>query len=311
MNRILIIVVTAMAFLAASCGKKMEKTAEGKVIKATVSMLAGKATILREGAPAPIAATPNMQLLPADMILTGDQSKLNIILENSGVIQIGPNSRVVLSSLYIKDGAADQKLSVRAGQVILGLKKLQKDAVFNVETPTAIAGVRGTSFMVNVQNSDANSAFPYFVKMEQARDIRTKVAVLSGAVEFIDAKDEKKSVLITQLRQAILEGDDFDNIKLMNIDRISLDQLNELRGFAELGKLKMKEISEEIGQVDPEIRQVLGTSLESKAGIKKAGTLDADEESKLKDASTKQQEIEKVNVKQKKEGKYLDDQGKW
>lgn len=311
MNRILITVAAALALLVASCGNKTEETANVKVMKATVSMMVGKVTILREGAAAPITAKPNMQILPADMVMTADKSKLNIILENSGVIQIGPNSKVVLSSLFIKDGAADQKLSVKAGQVVLGLKKLQKEAAFNVETPTAVAGVRGTSFMVNVQNSDENSAFPYFVKMEKKKSVTTKVAVLSGAVEFIDAKDEKKSVLITQLKQAILEGEDFENIKLMNIDRLSLDQLNELRGFAELSKLKMKEISEEISQVEPEIRQILGTSLDSKAGIKKAGTLDANQESKLKDATTKQQEIEKVNVKQKKEGKYLDDQGKW
>ncbi len=314
MKKILVPVLAFVLAFSFGCANKASETANAKLMKATVSLVIGNVSLLRDGSASPVKVKPNMQILPADMVITGANSKMNIVLEKSGVIQIGANSKVILSSLFVNDeGATEQKLSVKAGQVILGLKKLQKDSSFNVETPTAVAGVRGTSFMVNVQNSEENNAFPFFVKLENQKNVTTKVAVLSGAVELLDGKDDGKSVMITQLKQAILEGADFENIKLMNIDRLTLDQLNELRGFAEISKLKMNDITEEINQIDPEINQMLGTSLDSKAGIKKAGTGDVtSKESLLKDGvQAKEQVIEKVKVKQKQEGKYLDDQGSW
>lgn len=313
MKKILVSVMAIALVLSFGCAKKEASTANAKLMKATISLAIGNVVVLRDGAAGQMVAKLNMALQPADMIITGDKSKLNIVLENSGVVQIGPNSKVVLSALFLKDdGSSDQKIAVKAGQIILGLKKLKKDSAFNVETPTAVAGVRGTSFMVNVQENEDNNAFPFFVKLNNKKNVTTKIAVLAGAVELSDSKSTSKSVMINQLKQAVLQGADFDNVKIMNIDRLTLDQLSELRGFAEISKLKMQDITEEISQVDPEIKQMLKTDLTAKSEIKKATSDVSAQEKKLQDSITaKEKEIEKVKVKQKREGKYLQDQGSW
>jgi hypothetical protein len=313
MKKILVSFIALALVFSFGCAKKDASTVNAKLLKATVSLVIGEVVILRDNAAGQMAAKMNMELQPADMVITGDKSKLNIVLENSGVVQIGPNSKVVLSALFLRDdGSSDQKIAVKAGQIILGLKKLQKDSAFNVETPTAVAGVRGTSFMVNVQENEDNNAFPFFVKLNDKKNVTTKIAVLAGAVELSGGKSGSKTVMVNQLKQAVLQGADFDNVQVMNIDRLTLDQLSEIRGFAEISKLKMQDIAEEIGQVDPEIKQMLKTDLTTTSEIKKATSDVSAQEKKLQDSVTsKEQEIEKVKVKQKREGKYVQDQGSW
>jgi hypothetical protein len=308
------VVCLALA-LTFGCAKKADQSAQqnaGSILKATVSVVLGSATILRDSVPGMIKATVNMQLLPEDMVITGPASRLNLVIENSGVIQIGPESKVVMSSLLKRsDGTADQKMMVKAGKVILGLKKLQKDSVFDVETPTAVAGVRGTSFMVNVSEEQDN-AFPYFVKLEDQKQVKTEVAVLAGAVELSGQKEGEK-VMVNSLKMAILQGSDFANVKVVDIDRLYLNELQEVKGFAEIRKLQMDEITEEIATVEPQIKAVLKKDLKTSAEIKKVRPTDVSgQESKLQDGVKAQdKEIEKVKTKQKREGKYLDDGSAW
>jgi len=315
MKKLMTLAVAAALIISFGCAKKAEQAAEnaGTLLKATISLAMGTVTILRDGVPGAIKAAVNTQLLPDDMVVTGPASRMNIVIENSGVIQIGANSKVVMSTLLKKsDGTADQKVLVKAGRVILGLKKLQKDSVFDVETPTAVAGVRGTSFMVNVSEEEDN-AFPYFVKLDDQKRVKTEVAVLAGAVEISGQEPGEKSVMVNSLKMAILQGSDFDNIKIVDIDRLSLNELQEIKGFAEIRKLQMDEITEEIATVEPQIKASLKKDLKTSSEIKKVRPTDVSgQESQLKDGVQAQdKEIEKVKTKQKREGKYLDDGAAW
>ncbi|MFC1504248.1 FecR domain-containing protein, partial [Spirochaetota bacterium] len=73
---------------------------------------------------------------------------------------------------------------VEKGQILTSLKKLKKNEQFNVTTPTAIAGVRGTSFMVNATSKTS------------------KISVLTGSVQVTKGK---KSVLVNQMKEIAVE----------------------------------------------------------------------------------------------------------
>lgn len=283
-----------------------------KLLRASVSMVIGDVTVLRENIPGKQDVKLNMNLLPDDVILTGEGGKLSIVLEDSGVIRISENSRVILASLFENgEGGKDHRLRVEAGKVVLGLKKLQKHSSFNVETPTAVAGVRGTSFMVDVQD-EPQHAFPYFVKLEEEREIVTRVAVLAGAVEFIDAESDD-SRMIDSLKQAILVGSDFENVRVVDIDRLALNEMEEIKDFAEIRKLKMDEITEEISEVEPAIREQFQADLRTETEIKKTSNPDAavSEDQLKEDVEVQEQQIERVNTRDEREGRYLEDQGAW
>ena len=313
MKKLFILILVSVSFVALSCNKSTsDQMNAAKTLTAKVSLVMGQATILRANTPGKIAVKIGLQLLPEDVVMTGPGSKLNITLKNSGVVRVGQNSKIIMSSLLKKDdGNSEQKINVQAGKIILGLKKLQKNSSFDVETPTAVAGVRGTSFMVDVQENE-NNAFPYFVKVNQKKNITTKVAVLAGAVEFSTPEGEKP-VMVKSLKEATLQGSDFDNIKIVDIKRLSLEQLNEIKDFAEIKKLKMNEITAEISEVEPEVQEMLQTDLKTTSTIKKAKTSDMQsKEKQLKDSIKMQdKKIEKVKTSTKRDGKYLEDSSAW
>ena len=313
MRKILTIMVVALLAFTFACGNntEMEQDAAQKIRKATVTYALGDAYILRENDPGKTAIKLNMQLQPNDMVVTGSGGNVKIVIEDQGVIQISQNSKVVMSSLLLnEDGSADQKLMVKAGKVVLGLKKLQKNSTFDVETPTAVAGVRGTSFMVSVEEEE-NNAFPFFVKVNPEKNLTTKVAVLAGSVE-LGNDDSQKTHMINPLKMAILEGSDFANVRIVDIERLYLNALQEIKGFAEIQKLKMDEITEEISSIEPQIRAV-HKKLNTTSEIKKATTIDLEaQEKKLQDdIEAQEKEIESVKTKQKREGKYLEDGAAW
>ena len=71
-------------------------------------------------------------------------------------------------------------LKLEIGDLIVDVKKLNRESSFVVESELGVAGIRGTQFGLS---ADAGS---------------TELAVLEGSVEFLDAESKAKSVETTQ-----------------------------------------------------------------------------------------------------------------
>lgn len=115
----------------------------------------GKVDILREGAFPAITVKAQDQVYPRDIIRTKSASKAEIIFKDNTVLQIAQRSRIDISEYYTGDtGKSVIKLS--RGQVKAVVDKnvtkrisLAPDANrFEIQTPNAVAGVRGTEFHV-------------------------------------------------------------------------------------------------------------------------------------------------------------------
>jgi len=115
----------------------------------------GKVDILREGAFPAITVKAQDQVYPRDIIRTKSASKAEIIFKDNTVLQIAQRSRIDISEYYTGDtGKSVIKLS--RGQVKAVVDKnvtkrisLAPDANrFEIHTPNAVAGVRGTEFHV-------------------------------------------------------------------------------------------------------------------------------------------------------------------
>ena len=81
------------------------------------------------------------------------------------------------------------------------LKKLSKEKYFSINTPTAVVGVRGTTFMVTAEQS------------EKYKPVAIKIAVLSGKVELGNAENPEEKVLVEELTQGHLPGPDFAKLR--------------------------------------------------------------------------------------------------
>lgn len=145
-------------------------------LTATVIQAAGKVAYRQAGGGALIPVQVNVtQLTSGDTIITGPSSKVTVRVNGrSGPadgahpvqteIEIGPRARVVMTKLFtdLTSGNEDITIGVAEGQVISNVRRIDPNSErFAVETPTAIAAVRGTKFLTDVawKGSVANVGF--------------------------------------------------------------------------------------------------------------------------------------------------------
>ena len=128
-------------------------------------------------------------------IMTGANSEADLLLTTGSLAKVGPNSKLVLSAFWQKDFRASAKkvtdlkeetspsrvaLKLETGDLVVDVKKLNRESSFVVESELGVAGIRGTQFGLS---ADSDS---------------TELAVLEGRVGFLDANQKAKSVETAQ-----------------------------------------------------------------------------------------------------------------
>ena len=113
----------------------------------------GKVQVEREGSLAGIAS--GRKILENDVILTGKDGSVGIIFRDDTLMSLGPNSRIVIDKFLFapKDKSFSFVTSMSKGtaSVATGLiGKLAPDTM-KFKTPSATLGVRGTRFLILVQ----------------------------------------------------------------------------------------------------------------------------------------------------------------
>lgn len=87
-----------------------------------------------------------------DTIVTGADSRAKVVMSDRNVINISPDTQIKIAQ-YQNDSASGKKnveLDLVKGKVRNNVEqKYEGDNSFQVKTPTAVAGVRGTQFVVS------------------------------------------------------------------------------------------------------------------------------------------------------------------
>lgn len=102
-----------------------------------------------------IAASAGMALAAGDTLRTGANGSLGVVLKDNTVLSFGPGTDFKLEEYQFEPAQGALKLGARIGQGSLhyvsgAIAKLQPQAV-EIKTPTGVIGVRGTRFVVVVQ----------------------------------------------------------------------------------------------------------------------------------------------------------------
>ena len=136
-------------------------------------------------------------------IITGANSEADLLLTTGSLAKVGPNSKLVLNAFWQKDFRASAKkvtdlkeetspsrvaFKLEAGDLVVDVKKLNRESSFIIESPVGVAGIRGTQFGLS---ADAGS---------------TELAVLEGRVGFLDANRKAKSVETAQKVAGFQDG---------------------------------------------------------------------------------------------------------
>ena len=96
-------------------------------------------------------------LVPVGVVIKTKAGSSCVLKWSTGhVVKVGPLSAVKLNKAMLKDGAENTELELQAGKVHARAQKLSSgNSAFNIKTPTAVAGVRGTDFFASLVENGA------------------------------------------------------------------------------------------------------------------------------------------------------------
>lgn len=214
------------------------KPVDAKTVRvAVIAALSGDVTIKKGGGSKSYDAYESMSLNQGDTVYTGASSSVTLNLSNGDAdVTLGENAEINVSDLNTSDGNKKSKLKVWAGSMWVKVKSLAgSDDEFEVETPTAVMGVRGTQFFVTVDpktgaikmavgagkvsastvkngaDSTQKSSITYLYPTQQiSLDSRDETDDLSLKVDFLDLDDFIKDASPEIIREIILNKAEID-----------------------------------------------------------------------------------------------------
>jgi hypothetical protein len=138
-------------------------------MKATVTKLQGEVLLTKVGAAAAEQLKIGAILGSGDKVETSDNGKVELKMDNGNLINLTPNSQIVLSSLTSNPETGDYEnlMESKYGTIRAHVvEKVKGKSAFKIKTPTAISGARGTVFYLIITPTE------------------TRVYVASGSVDF-------------------------------------------------------------------------------------------------------------------------------
>lgn len=168
-----------------------------------ISMVDGNVNITRKGKADVVAAKAGDALFAGDTVKTGDNSKVQIMLGDNSTIYVAPNSNMQLKDYLLSRNEEKRNITVKAffGKIRFVVAKIYKvsasgsqrswrDSSFSVETPTAVAGIKGTDFVITV--SPTHTTFSVFEGLVGTRNVSSliKGEVMLGANQASTVKKD-------------------------------------------------------------------------------------------------------------------------
>jgi len=155
------------------------------------------------------AAQEGAVLAPGDSVRTAAGSKARLVLEDGSLLVVGELSVFSLKSLDADYGASrstsDFTLSSGAVRVVVE-KKLTAGSAFSIETPTAVAGVRGTDFSVELNDEEITTVTVFEGQVEVGNILQSiKERVLLDPEHATEVTRGKPPVKPMRLKKELLE----------------------------------------------------------------------------------------------------------
>jgi len=177
--------ILAAAILAAlACGKEKPVEVTSMVIVHT----SGDAVVVKKGQTE--AARTGLLVHEADEIRTRAGS-VDLQTRGGSAVRVKENTTMTVAQLL---GRGDARLSLKQGSLLASVKKSSADEEFAIVTPTAIAGVRGTTFSVSVNQAGQK---PVVKVIDGKVALSPRIAVL----ENLEEQTIKEDTGLQQLAQ--------------------------------------------------------------------------------------------------------------
>lgn len=139
----------------------ISKTGTVSVIKGAVTKISGSVKITPKGSAEAHKASINDILGEGDRVETGENGCIEIRLDNNNAINLKPNTKLTIIKLVINPntGEFENIFEVTIGKIKARIENLKGNSKFEVKTPMAVCGARGTIMYVDVTQILTTSFF--------------------------------------------------------------------------------------------------------------------------------------------------------
>ena len=181
---VIIFIMTALALMGSCSGEKVDEYA-------MVTFMLGN--VLRNNAALEIGDI----LKEKDVIKTEDESFCDVRIGGS-IIRIKEKSSVTMTNLIRNENQEDTTLGLSVGKMLCKPKKLLKSEKFVVKTPTAVAGVRGTNFIIEADKNKTTRIKVFQGKVKVAKRVKQFEENVDQVLEVSSTVEKEKKVIITE-----------------------------------------------------------------------------------------------------------------
>ena len=123
-----------------------------------IKVAKGSAFVQRDGQK--FAATAGMKVRSADVLVTGADGSIGVTFLDNSLISTGPNSVFAIDSYAFDStthaGKFDGSLKKGTLAAVSGKMVKQAPESMRIRTPASIMGVRGTEFVVQVEDAETD-----------------------------------------------------------------------------------------------------------------------------------------------------------
>lgn len=245
-RQVLILILIAVFSLVMSQCKKsdqVQKTGDANPV-ARLTLTKGEVIIVEGGSTHPASA--GQTIMAGQTVRTGTDSMAELFVRDQGIVRISENAEFGVKRMDASGAEFDQT----KGSTAVFLKKMRQDTDFKISTPTSVAAVRGTSFIIDVKSKN-----------------EANYALFDGAIELTNKKgqqivlDRKGEITLTEKgdisKEAIrpLSKESLQKLKKMAV--FQRTQIEEYNSFVdELKNTETVRSISEAGSVGEEIRQM-------------------------------------------------------
>jgi len=240
---ITIMVMLLLILLFFSCASGKESGESAGYMR--ISMMVGTAEVRLSGA-AFRPARVGMLLRQNDVVKTlGHNSSCSLSTPGGSVVRLGGDSLLIMKKLYQggKIKAEKTGLELFAGKVIVRTKKLFNKESFAVRTKSAIAGVRGTQFVVSI---DENNNTSVGVKSGRVLVSRKLSAPDKTADRVVKTLAKENPVLLKPDQQVVIKNS--DNVRIVKAAREELKEIKTEGAEKPVIKEVIQEVIEKVSK---------------------------------------------------------------
>ncbi|MBU0496724.1 MAG: FecR family protein [Candidatus Thermoplasmatota archaeon] len=127
-------------------------TQSSNVVSAQLVINYGTVEVKHEGSNW-VAATSGMLLYQSDALRTGDDTFASVILFESSIIRLDSNTEILLKEMIQQADTTNITIEQESGRTWNTIQKISGIDNYEVQTPTTVASVRGTTFDFNMTTS--------------------------------------------------------------------------------------------------------------------------------------------------------------